>query len=593
MKDFLKYTLATIVGIFLVNIIGFFLLFIIVGAIMSTTEKQVIVSNNSMLVINLEKQVVDRAPIDPFKDLNLPGGFYQENKIGLDQVLKSIENAKHDERIKGLYLNSSVVNAGMATVEEIRNALLEFKNECGKPIYAYADFYGQKAYYLATVADTIALNPEGSVDFRGLGGEMMFYKKALEKLGVEMQIVRHGKFKSAVEPFMLEKMSAESKEQSMTYLNSLWGQMLKGISEERGISVEQLNKLADEVQTFNKGEKAVANGLVDVAIYKDQVLDAMRAITGIEANKGIPVIGVSDYADVYVRNPDKKKGYQRTKIAVIYASGDIGVSMGGDVINADVISREIRAARIDTNYKAIVLRIDSPGGSAYHSDVIWREVDLAAKEKTVVASMGDVAASGGYYIACAADKIVASPNTITGSIGIFGVIPNAGELLNEKLGITTDVVKTNKHSDLITVTRGMSEFERNMMQENIEEGYTTFITKVANGRNMEVAAIDEIGQGRVWSGENAKEIGLVDQFGGINEAIELAAEISGVEDYRIVNLPKQADPFEELFSTAPDKIRAWLLEKELGENLKYYNFLKKASQLKGVYTRMPYDIDIQ
>ena len=319
-----------------------------------------------------------------------------------------------------------------------------------------------------------------------------------------MQIVRHGKFKSAVEPFMLEKMSAESKEQSMTYLNSLWGQMLKGISEERGISVEQLNKLADEVQTFNKGEKAVANGLVDVAIYKDQVLDAMRAITGIEANKGIPVIGVSDYADVYVRNPDKKKGYQRTKIAVIYASGDIGVSMGGDVINADVISREIRAARIDTNYKAIVLRIDSPGGSAYHSDVIWREVDLAAKEKTVVASMGDVAASGGYYIACAADKIVASPNTITGSIGIFGVIPNAGELLNEKLGITTDVVKTNKHSDLITVTRGMSEFERNMMQENIEEGYTTFITKVANGRNMEVAAIDEIGQGRVLVGRKCK-----------------------------------------------------------------------------------------
>ena len=388
MKDFLKYTLATIVGIFLVNIIGFFLLFIIVGAIMSTTEKQVIVSNNSMLVINLEKQVVDRAPVDPFKDLNLPGGFYQEKKIGLDQVLKSIENAKYDDRIKGLYLNSSVVNAGMATVEEIRNALLEFKNECDKPIFAYADFYGQKAYYLATVADTIALNPEGSVDFRGLGGEMMFYKNALEKLGIEMQIVRHGKFKSAVEPFMLEKMSAESREQSMTYLNSLWGQMLKGISEERGLSVEQLNKLADEVQTFNKGEKAVANGLVDVAIYKDQVLDAMRAITGTQANKGIPVIGLSDYADVYVHNPDKKKGYQRTKIAVIYASGDIGVSMGGDVINADVISREIRAARIDTNYKAIVLRIDSPGGSAYHSDVIWREVDLAAKEKTVVASMG-------------------------------------------------------------------------------------------------------------------------------------------------------------------------------------------------------------
>ena len=593
MKDFLKYTLATIVGIIMVNIIGLFLLFIIAGAIISSTEKQVVVANNSMLVVNLERQVVDRAPVDPFEDLNIPG-FDQDKKIGLDDVLKAIDNAKYDDRIKGLYLNSSVINAGMATVEEIRNALIEFKEESGKPIFAYADFYGQKAYYLATVADTIALNPEGAVDFRGLGGERMFFKNALEKLGVEMQIVRHGKFKAAVEPFMLEKMSPENREQTMTYLNSLWNQMLKGISEKRGIPVEKLNELANQVQTLQKGEKAVASGLVDVAIYKDQVLDVMRGITGTEAKKGIPVIGISAYADVYVNKPEgKKKGLAKNKIAVVYASGEIGTGMGSEGINADDLSKEIRKIRQDTTYKAIVLRVNSPGGSAYHSDVIWREVDLAAKEKTVVVSMGDLAASGGYYIACAADKIVASPNTITGSIGVFGVIPNAGELLNEKLGITTDVVKTNEHSDFVTVTRGMTEFERNMMQENVEETYTTFITKVANGRHMDAADIDAIGQGRVWTGENALEIGLVDQLGGVTDAISLAAEMEGIEDYRIVKLPEQADPFQELFSTAPDKIRAWLVEKELGENIKYYKFLKNASSLKGAYTRMPYDIDIQ
>ncbi len=593
MKDFLKYTLATIVGIVIINIIGFFIFFIVIGAIVSTTEKQVTVPNNSLLVINLERQVVDRAPVDPFEDLNLPA-FSQGQKIGLDQILESIEKAKYDNRIKGIYLNSTAINAGMATVEEIRNALLKFKEECDKPIYAYADLMGQKAYYLATVADTISINPEGAVDFRGLGAERMFYKNALEKLGIEMQIVRHGEYKSAVEPFILEKMSPESKEQSLTYLNSLWMHMLKGISKERGIIVEKLNEFADQVQSLEKGEKAVKKGLVDFAKYKDEVLDDLRGITGTKAKKGIPVIGASDYADVYVANPNKKKkGLSKNKIAVIYASGDIGLSMGGEVINADVISREIRKVRQDTNYKAIILRIDSPGGSAFHSDVIWREVYLAAKEKLVIASMGDLAASGGYYIACAADKIVASPNTITGSIGIFGVIPNVGELLNEKLGITTDVVKTNDHSDLITITRGMSAFEKDLMQENIEEGYQTFIKKVAEGRDLELSVFDQIGEGRVWSGENAKEIGLVDEFGGITEAIDLAVEITGVEDYRVVKLPRLPDPFEELFKTGPDKIRTWVLEKELGETAKYYRFLKNASTLNGVYVRMPYDIEIQ
>lgn len=587
MKQFFKYVLATIVGIATVSIIGFFLFFIVIGALVSSTEKQVSVKDNSMLVLNLDRQIVDRAPNDPFENLDIPG-FNRIKTVGLDDITKSLKKAVSDDRIKGVYLKLSIVNGGMATVEEIRNALIEFKENCDKPIYAYGDSYDQKAYYLATVADKIVLHPLGSVDFRGLGGEMMFYKEALKKVGVEMQIVRHGKFKAAVEPFMLDKMSKENREQQLVYMGSLWEHMLKGISEKRNLSVEQLNELADEVQTFKKGGKAVEVGLVDEAKYKDEVLDDLREVTGITGTKGIPIISVSDYAGVTVKG--KSKGYSRNKIAVIYASGDIGMSMGGEAIIGDKLSKEIRKVRQDSSYKAIVLRINSPGGSAFDSETIWREVKLAADEKTVVVSFGDVAASGGYYIACAADRIVAQPNTITGSIGVFGVIPNFGELLNDKLGITTDVVKTNKNSDLLTLTRPMTEYERALLQENVVETYDIFVSHVAEGRNMTIEQVDEIGQGRVWSGENAKEIGLIDEFGGLADAIELAAEIEGLENYRTVQLPHLPDPLEELFKTGTDNIRARFIKNELGEKYRYYGYFKKASQMNGVYARMPYDI---
>ncbi len=592
MKDFFKYTFATITGIIAVSIIGFFLMMMVVGALISSTEKQVSVQNNSMLVLNLDRQIVDRAPNDPFEDLNMPG-FSQVKMVGLDRILKSIDKAVDDDRIKGIYLKVSTLNTGIATVEEIRNALLEFKESCDKPIYAYSDLYGQKAYYLASVADQLVVNPLGSVDFRGLGGERMFFKNALEKLGVEAQIIRHGKFKAAVEPYILEKMSPENREQTMVYLGSLWGQMLKGISEERGLSVEKLNELADQVMTFSKGEKVVENGLVDAAKYKDQVLDDLREITGIKGNKGIPVIEAKDYANLPVKSKEKK-GFSRNKVAVIYASGDIGIPLGSEGIDGDKLSREIRRVRQDSAYKAIVLRINSPGGSAYASEVIWREVDLAAKEKVVVVSYGDVAASGGYYISCSADKIVASPTTITGSIGIFGVIPNAGELLNKKLGITHDVITTNKHSDMISVTRGMSEFERNLMQETIEEGYDVFISHVAEGRNMEKSAVDEIGQGRVWTGLNALENGLIDELGGLNDAIKIAVDLAELgDDYRLMSLPELPDPFQELFSSVPNNLRALWLKEELGVNYKYYEQFKKAANFNGVYARMPYDLMIE
>lgn len=586
MKEFFKYVLATVVGVIVVSIIGFFLFFMTIGIIISATEKQVSVQNNSMLVLDLERQIVDRAPNDPFQDLDIPG-FPQLKTIGLDDIQTSLQKAVHDDRIKGVYLKLSMVNGGMASVEEIRNMLIAFKDSCDKPVYAYGDRYDQKSYYLATVADEIVVHPLGSVDFRGLGGEMMFYTKALEKLGIEMQIIRHGKFKAAVEPFMLEKMSEENREQQLTYMGSLWNHMLKGISETRNISLEQLNLLADEVQTFRQGEKSVESGLVDAAKYKDEVLDDLREITGIEAKKGIPIISATNYAKVEVKGAEKK--FSRNKIAVVYASGDIGMSMGGEAIIGDEIGREIRKVRQDSSYKAIVLRVNSPGGAVFDSEVIWREVKLAAEEKTTVVSFGDVAASGGYYIACAADQIVAHPNTITGSIGIFGMIPNMGELFNDKLGITTDVVKTNKNSDLLSVTRPMTEYERMLMQQNIEDGYDLFVSHVAEGRKMTKEQVDDVGQGRVWSGENAKEIGLIDEFGGLQKAIDLAAEIEGLENYRTVALPAQLDPFQQMLQTGTDNLRTWFLKNQLGEHYRYYEYLKKSAKMNGIFARMPYD----
>jgi protease-4 len=587
MKEFFKYVLATITGIVVISIIGFVFMLMIIGAIVASTEKQVTIENNSMLVIDMSHRLVDRARNDPFEDLNIPG-LSVVKSLGLDDIATSLENAVNDEHIKGVYLKLSVTNGGMASVEEIRNMLKEFKKASGKPVYAHVEYAmaDQKSYYLATVADKIVVHPEASIDFRGLGGEMMFYKKLLDKVGIEMQIVRHGKFKAAVEPFMLDKMSEENREQQLTYMTSLWNHMLKGISEARNIPVEKLNTLADEVQTFNKGAKAVETGLVDAAEYKDEVLDDLRKIAGIEGTKGVPVISVSKYADVSVT--DKK--FSRNKIAVVYASGDIGMSFGGEFIDGDELAREIRKVRQDSSYKAVVLRIDSPGGTVFDSETIWREVKLTADEKTMVVSFGNVAASGGYYLSCGADKIVASPNTITGSIGIFGTIPNFGELLNDKLGVTTDVVKTNKNSDLLTLTRPMTETERNLLQRNIEEGYQTFITHVAEGRRMTIAQVDSIGQGRVWSGENAKQIGLVDEFGGLKDAITLAAEIEGLEEYRTVSLPALPDPFQEIFKMGTDNIKAKFLKNELGEQYRYYEFLKKATGLNGIYARMPYDI---
>lgn len=588
MKDFFKFTLASILGIMIAGLLLLFITIGIISAMVSVSDQPTQIQANSVLLMKFDHQIVDRAKSNPLEGLDF-GMFQGVKTVGLNDMLDCIRKAKTDDNIKGIYLNPMDIQAGMATVEEIRAALKDFKTS-GKFVYAYGEYLSQKAYYLVTVADSVILNPQGSVDFRGLGGERSFYKNALEKLGVEVQIVRHGKFKAAVEPFLLEKMSDENRLQTETYLNSLWNEMLVDISAARNMSFDELNDIADMVATFRKADFAKQKNLVDGLKYKDQVIDDLKKLTGTSEKDDVKAVEIQKY--VKVPEQREQKGLARQKIAVIYASGSIDASVSDDGIKSEELSKAIREARRDSSIKAIVLRINSPGGSAYGSEVIWREVKLAAETKPVIASMGDVAASGGYYIACAADTILADRTTITGSIGIFGMIPNVQKLMTNKLGITQDVVTTNEHSDMISLTRPMSAFERDLMQQTIEDGYDTFISRVAEGRKMEKTAVDEIGQGRVWAATNAKEIKLIDAYGGLTDAINLAKEMANLDSYRIVNLPKLKDPFEELLKGFSGSARASFMKDEMGENYKYYEQLRSIISQRGVLARMPYDIEI-
>lgn len=588
MKQFFKYVLATIVGIVISSIVIFLMFLGIVGAIVSSADKkEVKIEPNSILYVDLKQEIVDRGSEDPFKGFDF-ASFQPNSPIGLNQILKAIANAKEDSNIKGILLELDAVNAGAATTEEIRNALIDFKSS-GKFIYAYSDTYSQKAYYLASVADSVFLNPEGMIEWLGLRSEIMFFKKTLEKLGVEPQILRHGKFKSAVEPFMLDKMSPENREQTLTYVSSIWNQWVKGISETRGISADKLNSLANNMEIFN-AKKALENKLVDGLIYKDELIATLKTKLGIEEKKDISSIELKKY----FKAPEvAKRKFSKDKIAVIYASGEIGMGEGGDDnIGSEGLSRTIRKARRDSSIKAIVFRINSPGGSALASEVIWREVDLAAKVKPVIVSMGDVAASGGYYIAAPATTIMANPTTITGSIGVFGLFFNLQKALDNKLGITVDVVKTNDHADFFSVYRPMTAEEKAVGQMFIEQTYQTFIGHVSAGRGIPVEQVDAIGQGRVWSGVNAKDIKLVDEFGGLTDAIKLAAEKAGLENYRLVELPKQKKLFEQLMEDMSAEAKAWMLKDELGLSFKAYNRIKSMLNNQGVQARIPYDIEV-
>ncbi len=583
MKSFLKYTLATVVGILVLNIIGFIILMIFVG--ISTKADVPEVKENSVLVAKFNKPILDRANDNPLAQF-MSGNFGMEGVTGLDQILEDLEKAKTDENIEGIFLRLTNIPAGMATVEEIRDGLLDFR-ESGKFIIAHADQYSQKTYYLATAADEIYLTPTGNFSFTGLHSEVTFFKRALDKLGVDMQVIRHGSYKSAVEPFMKEELSKENREQLDVMLTTLWGQMVEGISEERNIPVEDLNRYADEVM-LTLDESALEKEMIDGLKYYDEILDDLRERTDTEEDDDIPSIALKKYKNVPKEDDSEPT---RNTIAVVYAMGNVVMGEAEEgTIGSDRIARAIRKAREDDKIKAIVFRVNSGGGSALASEVIYREAKLAASEKPFIASLGDVAASGGYYIVCPSDTIVASENTITGSIGVFGLIPNMQELLNDKLGITTDVVKTNTHADMGSVARALTPDERAIIQESIDDIYTTFAQRVAEGRNMTYEEVDAIGGGRVWAGQDALNVGLVDVFGGLERSIEIAAEMAELENYHIRSLPKLEDPFTTLMKELSGEAKAKIIRKEMGDSYRYYKQWKEIREMDGVQARMPYSI---
>ncbi|MCS5663372.1 MAG: signal peptide peptidase SppA [Flavobacteriales bacterium] len=584
MKQFLKFTLASAVGL----VFGVFSLILIFTIIASSGEsKEVKLSEAHILRIELNGSIQDRVEDMPFDLGKLRGE--KVSTLGLNDILTNIKKAKKDEHIKGIYLEMGFLNAGFATIEEIRNALLDFK-ESGKFITTYSEIYTQRAYYLASVADNICIYPEGALELKGLNSTAIFFTNALKKIGVEPQIIRHGKFKSAVEPFMLTEMSDANREQVETFMGSIWEQFLDDIASDRQLTSDRLNKIANNLEVRTPKD-ALELGLIDSLFYRDQLENHFASLMEKENYDDVKFIKLKKYNRV--RNENSREKFKKEKIAVIYAQGEIKSGEGSEtVIGSERLSKAIRQARKDEKVKAIVLRVNSPGGSALASDVIWREMKLAQEKKPVVVSMGDVAASGGYYIACVADKIYASPNTITGSIGVFGVLMSFEELLTDKLGLTFDQVKTNKFADLGIPNRPLTKEEYDIIHESVVNIYDTFTSKVAEGRNMSQENVDNIGQGRVWSGINAMDINLIDEYGGLEEAIAGAAQLAEMEAYRIYELPERKDPFQEFFKKLEEDMQTSWVKYQLGDQYKYYKTLEDLKHLKGVQARMPYQFVI-
>ncbi|OQX72944.1 MAG: signal peptide peptidase SppA [Bacteroidetes bacterium 4484_249] len=588
MKDFFKFMFASMVGLLLTLIILFFLFMGMFMAMLSFTKSEdVVINDKTLLHLKFDYPIEDRSSKDPMSLYYNLGSL--KPSLGLNEILENIEKARDDDRIEGIYLDLMDIPSGLATVSEIRNALDDFK-ESGKFIYVYGEIFTQKAYYMATVADKIFMNPEGMVEFKGYGGNLMFIKGLLEKLEIEPQIIRHGKYKAAIEPLILDKMSDANREQTLAFIQSMWDQTIEDISGARNIKVDVLNEIADGLKAFRVSEAYKLN-LIDSVVYYDQFLSILSEKIETDYMKKDNLISIAKYANAKVKKEKKKRS--RNKVAVIYAAGDIVQGDGNDkVIGSDKIARTIRQARLDDKIKAVVLRVNSPGGDGLASDIILREVILTKMEKPVVVSMGNFAASGGYYIACGADKIFANPNTITGSIGVFGIIPNFQRFFNNKLGITFDGVKTNENADFFGVTKPLPEFQYNIIKDEVEKFYTTFINHVAKGRNMSVEDVDKIAQGRVWSGRDALKLGLVDEMGGLDDAVKSAVELAKLEDYRTIDLPKQKDPFEQIIEDLMGQTKIKFLENELGENYRYYNYIKKISQYKGIQARLPFEMEI-
>ncbi len=592
MGNFFKTVFATMLGCFFsfLLIVVIAIVFVVGSLSFSGGEQEVHLSEGTILHITMDHPITERASKNPFKELDFIS-MKPSKSLGINEIVDAIHAAKTDENIAAIFIEPSLMfDIGFASLEEIRNALVDFK-ESGKPVVAYSEVFSQKSYYLASVAEKIYLNPQGVFDFRGFASQLYFLKGTLSKLQIQAQIIRHGKYKSAVEPFTVEKMSEENREQYSAFLGSIWDHYVEVISAARQISLDSLNLIADSVYIRNAAD-AEKFGFVDGLVYKDSILQILKIVTASE-NKAEDLENVTLYQ--YAKSSGvKPSSSSKDKIAVIYAVGDIGSGEGDDEsIGSERISRTIRLARTDENVKAIVLRVNSPGGSSLASEVIWREVQLAAQVKPVVVSMGDLAASGGYYISCAATKIVAQPNTLTGSIGVFGVIMNMGDFFKNKLGVTFDVVKTNPHADMMTNTRALTPFELNVIQQSIEEIYDAFVQRVAEGRNMTVKQVDSIAQGRIWSGIDAKSIGLVDEIGGLDDAVRIAAELAGLQEYSVIELPVQKELIEELFSDVMRrKLMAWIA----GHFVEQYPFLRSLEPLRSYdtfMTRLPFDMVIE
>lgn len=588
MKEFLKYTFATVCGLILTGVV-FTILGIIslAGIVASSSGTETVVKDRSVFVLELKGSVIERYQDNPL--MQFLGEDY--TSYGLDDILASIRKAKENDKIKGIYIDAGAFACQTASMQAIRNALVDFK-ESGKFIVAYAGSYSQGTYYIASVADKVIANPSGSIGWHGLAAQTMFLKGLLDKVGVEMQVFRVGTYKSAVEPYIATEMSPANREQTQAFIGSIWQQILNDVSESRKISVDSLNALASRNMDFQPAELYISTGLADTLMYKDEVLAYLKQLTDCKEDDKLNTLSLEDMINVKRNVPKDKSG---NVVAVYYAYGEIdgSESTDGEGINSEKVIKDLRKLREDESVKAVVLRVNSPGGSAYGSEQIWREVSLLKEEKPVVVSMGDYAASGGYYISCAADWIVAEPTTLTGSIGIFGLVPNAEGLLKDKLGLNFDVVKTNELADLGNLTRPFNEEERTLMQNMVNKGYELFTKRCADGRKMDIEDIKKIAEGRVWTGEMAKDLKLVDELGGLDKAVEAAVSRAKIDRYTVVSYPGKEDFLTSLLNTRPSRYINSRMQSSFGE---YYNglrFLKNLKDADRLQARMPFEVVIK
>lgn len=592
MKDFLKFTLATVTGIVLSGIVLFIISMVTLFGIMSASDTETVVKKNSVMVLDLNGVLVERTQENP---MDLLSQMFGDNTptYGLDDILSSIKKAKENENIKGIYLQATSLATSYASLQEIRDALLDFK-ESGKFVIAYGDSYTQGLYYLASVADKVMLNPMGMIEWKGIASAPLFYKDLLKKVGIEMQVFKVGTYKSAVEPFISTEMSAANREQVNAFISSIWRQVTEGVSASRYLPVDTLNAYADRMLMFYPAEESVKCGLADTLIYKNNVRAYLKEMVGIDEDDKLPLLGLSEMMNVKKNVPKDKSG---NTVAVYYASGEItdyaGSAASDEGIVGTKVIRDLRKLKDNDDVKAVVLRVNSPGGSAFASEQIWHAVKELKEKKPVVVSMGDYAASGGYYISCIADTIVAEPTTLTGSIGIFGMVPNVKEL-SDKVGLTFDVVKTNKYSDFGNIMRPFNEGEKTLMQMMIAKGYDTFVTRCADGRGMTKEAIEKIAEGRVWTGEEAKKLGLVDELGGIDKALEIAVAKAGIENYTVVSYPEKQDFLSVLFETGPTNyVESQLLKSKLGEYYQQFGLLKNLKEKSMIQARIPFELNIK